>query len=157
MMNREDFGAGAVTAGVVQARRRPGDRASMDAGAAEPGEVRFSYDEAVGRCFGSEELLRSMVGSFEREGELLALDAAEAVESGHCDEVGQRAHRLRNAAVYLGAEPVVLALRELERAARQGSRVRLRRLLGLVIDQTRRLREAIRREPRLATARAHGR
>ncbi len=67
--------------------------------------VVFNPEEALARCFNSQDMLREMIQCYFDEIEILFPQMRAALEKGDLVEVGRLGHRLKGTIVYLGAEP----------------------------------------------------
>ena len=75
----------------------------------------FNPEEALSRCFNSEDMVREMIQCFFDEVNLLFPQMRAALEKGDLDEVGRLGHRMKGTIVYLGAEPARQAALGVER------------------------------------------
>jgi len=65
----------------------------------------FDRDEALGRCFHNEDMVREMVQCFLDEVDDLFPKMHAALERGDLVEVGRLGHRMKGTLLYLGAQP----------------------------------------------------
>lgn len=65
----------------------------------------FSPEEALARCFNSQDMVREMTQCFFDEVDHLFPQMRAALEKGDLAEVGRLGHRMKGTIVYLGAEP----------------------------------------------------
>jgi signal transduction histidine kinase/CheY-like chemotaxis protein len=80
----------------------------------------FNLEEAVSRCFGKYDFFLDMRGSFLAEVDDVLIAMRNARLQGRIDEVQRIAHRLKNTVLYLGAQPAMSAIVEIEAAAKSG-------------------------------------
>ena len=77
--------------------------------------VVFNPEEAITRCFNSEDMVREMIQCFFDEVDNLFLQMCRALEKGDLVEVGRLGHRMKGTVVYLGAQPAKEAALRVER------------------------------------------
>ena len=77
--------------------------------------VVFNPDEALSRCFNSEEIVREMIQCFFDEVDKLFPEMRAALKKGDLEEVGRLGHRMKGTVVYLGAQPAKEAALRVER------------------------------------------
>ncbi len=75
----------------------------------------FDPDEALNRCFHSQDMLQEMIQCFFDEVEIVLPQMRVALEKGNLVEVGRLGHRLKGTIVYLAAEPAKEAALGVER------------------------------------------
>jgi CheY-like chemotaxis protein len=80
-----------------------------------PQSVIFNYDDALARCFNSQNLLKEMIQCFFDEVDKLFPLMRAALEKGDLVEVGHLGHRVKGTVVYLGAQPAKEAALRVER------------------------------------------
>jgi CheY-like chemotaxis protein len=97
------------------------------AAAPEPAEasplaagIVFNPEEALARCFGSQDMVREMVQCFYDEVANLFPQMRAALGKGDLMEVGRLGHRLKGTVVYLGAQPAKEAALRVERFCKSG-------------------------------------
>jgi signal transduction histidine kinase/ActR/RegA family two-component response regulator/HPt (histidine-containing phosphotransfer) domain-containing protein len=78
----------------------------------------FDWNEGVRRCFGKHDLFQDMVDCFLCEADDLLHSMREAFQQGAVGAICDLAHRLKNTVIYLGAQPTVSAIAEVESAAK---------------------------------------
>ena len=83
--------------------------------------VDFDLNEAVKRCFGKYDFFQEMVNCFYCEADPLLHDIQKARMDDKAEELRSTAHRLKNTIVYLGAQPAVDAIINVENLARSGN------------------------------------
>jgi signal transduction histidine kinase/CheY-like chemotaxis protein/HPt (histidine-containing phosphotransfer) domain-containing protein len=83
--------------------------------------VDFDLNEAVKRCFGKYDFFQEMVDCFFCEADPLLHDIRQARVDGKAEVLRSTAHRLKNTIVYLGAQPAVDAIINVENLARSGN------------------------------------
>jgi HPt (histidine-containing phosphotransfer) domain-containing protein len=83
--------------------------------------VVFDLNEAVKRCFGKYDFFQEMVNCFYCESDPLLHDIQQARIDGKAEELRTTAHRLKNTIVYLGAQPAVDAIINVENLAKSGN------------------------------------
>jgi HPt (histidine-containing phosphotransfer) domain-containing protein len=81
-------------------------------------EAVFNPDEAIGRCFHSDDMLKEMIQCFFDEADKLSQQMREALAKGDLMEVGRLGHRMKGTVVYLGAQPAKEAALRVERFCR---------------------------------------
>ena len=77
--------------------------------------VVFNPEEALSRCFNSEDMVREMIQCFFDEANNLFPQMRVALEKGDLEEVGRLGHRMKGTVVYLGAQPAKEAALRVER------------------------------------------
>ena len=77
--------------------------------------VVFNPEEALSRCFNSQDMVREMIQCFFDEVDNLFPQMRAALEKGDLVEVGRLGHRMKGTVVYLGAEPAKEAALRVER------------------------------------------
>ena len=77
--------------------------------------VVFNPEEALSRCFNSQDMVREMIQCFFDEVDNLFPQMRAALEKGDLVEVGRLGHRMKGTVVYLGAEPAKQAALRVER------------------------------------------
>ena len=75
----------------------------------------FDPEEALARCFNSQDMVREMIQCFFDEVDNLFPQMRAALEKGDLVEVGRLGHRMKGTVVYLGAEPAKEAALRVER------------------------------------------
>jgi signal transduction histidine kinase/DNA-binding NarL/FixJ family response regulator len=75
----------------------------------------FDPEEALSRCFSSEDMVREMIQCFFDEVHNVFLQMRVALEKGDLVEVGRLGHRMKGTVVYLGAQPAKAAALRVER------------------------------------------
>ena len=75
----------------------------------------FDAEEALSRCFDSEDMVREMIQCFFDEVDTSFPKMRAALEKGDLEEVGRLGHRMKGTVVYLGAEPAKRAALRVER------------------------------------------
>ena len=75
----------------------------------------FDPEEALTRCFNSEDMVREMIQCFFDEVNSLFPQMRAALEKGDLEEVGRLGHRMKGTVVYLGAQPAKEAALRVER------------------------------------------
>ena len=75
----------------------------------------FNPEEALSRCFDSQDMVREMIQCFFDEVDNLFPQMRAALEKGDLGEVGRLGHRMKGTVVYLGAEPAEEAALRVER------------------------------------------
>ena len=83
--------------------------------AVTPAALVFNPEEALSRCFNSEDMVREMIQCFFDEVERLFPQMRTAVEKGDIEEVGRLGHRMKGTVVHLGARSAEEAARGVER------------------------------------------
>jgi len=78
----------------------------------------FQADEALVRCFHSNQMLQEMIQCFFEEVETLFPEMRAALARGDLAEVGRLGHRMKGTVVYLGADPAKHAALRVERFER---------------------------------------
>lgn len=81
----------------------------------------FDVNEAVRRCFGQYDFFLEMVNCFYGEADGLLHEIHQARNDGKPEQVRSTAHRLKNTIVYLGAQPAVDAIINVENVAKSGN------------------------------------
>ncbi|NLX94553.1 MAG: response regulator [Rhodopirellula sp.] len=82
--------------------------------------VVFDPDEAVRRCFNSQDMARKMIHHFFDEVNELFPQMRAALAKGDLLEIGRLGHRMKGTVVYLGAEPALQASQRVERFGSPG-------------------------------------
>ena len=77
--------------------------------------VVFDSEEAIRRCFNSQDMVCEMIQCFFDEVENLFPQMRTALEKGDLVEVGRLGHRIKGTVVYLGAQPAKEAALRVER------------------------------------------
>jgi PAS domain S-box-containing protein len=80
----------------------------------------FDHQEAVRRCYGSEEMFQKIVACYFEEADAAVTQLFGALENQDAETLGRVAHRLKNTLVYLGAAPATAAAEQLEVLGRSG-------------------------------------
>ena len=80
----------------------------------------FNAEEALSRCFNSEDMVREMIECFFDERDHLFPQMRAALEKGDLEEVGRLGHRMKGTVVYLGAQPAEEAALRVERFCQCG-------------------------------------
>ena len=80
----------------------------------------FDLEEAVSKCFGKYDFFLDMVSSFSSEVDDVFHTMESARLRGRNEEVRQLIHQLKNTVLYLGAQPAMNAIVEVEAAAKSG-------------------------------------
>jgi PAS domain S-box-containing protein len=75
----------------------------------------FNPEEAISRCFNSQDMVREMIQCFFDEVENLFPKMRTALEQGDLEEIGRLGHRMKGTVVYLGAQPAKEAALRVER------------------------------------------
>lgn len=75
----------------------------------------FNPDEALTRCYNSQDMVREMIQCFFDEVEHLLPQMRAALARGDLVEAGRLGHRMKGTVVYLGAEPAKEAALRVER------------------------------------------
>lgn len=83
----------------------------------------FDQQEAIKRCFGRQEMFRTMVSSFFKDVERLLSEMRSALQRGDVPAVGELGHRLKGTVVYLGAKRAADAALRVEKFARSGGQL----------------------------------
>jgi PAS domain S-box-containing protein len=80
----------------------------------------FNPEEAIARCFDSEDMVREMIQCFFDEVDNSFPKMRAALEKGDLEEVGRLGHRMKGTVVYLGAHPAKEAALRVERFCKCG-------------------------------------
>jgi len=78
----------------------------------------FDPEEALSRCFNSEDMVQEMIEGFCDEVDHVFPQMRTALERGDLAEVGRLGHRMKGTVVYLGAQPAKEAALRVERFGR---------------------------------------
>jgi signal transduction histidine kinase/CheY-like chemotaxis protein len=103
----------------------------------------FDLADAVKKCFGKYEFFVDMAKSFSEEANRCVGAMKEARLQNNRGAVRDAAHRLKNTVVYLGSEPAMYAIAEVENAAKSGDLIALDRSLRSLELQAESLRQAL--------------
>jgi PAS domain S-box-containing protein len=93
----------------------PGAMATPAVTSPQATAVVFDPEEALKRCFNSEEMVDEMIHCFLDEVDSLFTQMRVALGRGDLEEVGRLGHRMKGTVVYLGAEPAKHAALSVER------------------------------------------
>ncbi|MCH5372505.1 MAG: response regulator, partial [Planctomycetes bacterium] len=115
-----------------------------DGGATIASERRvFNREEAVRKCYGSEEMLQKMVSCFFEEADVAVAELLTALENHDVESLCRVTHRLKNTVVYLGAGSAESAVKRLEDGGRSGDLVRASSALEQLTAELERLKGAL--------------
>jgi CheY-like chemotaxis protein len=107
--------------GGVPLRQRAGDDLGPAVTAPDPeGASVFNPEEALTRCFHSQEMVREMIQCFFDEARNLFPQMRTALQRGDLEGFGRLGHRLKGTVVYLGARPAEEAVLRVERFCKSG-------------------------------------
>ena len=110
--------------GLVESLARGAGPVAWPAAAATPSPIEtspqatavvFNPDEALSRCFNSQDMVREMIQCFFDEVDNLFPQMRAALARGDLVEVGRLGHRMKGTVVYLGAQPAKQAALRVER------------------------------------------
>jgi PAS domain S-box-containing protein len=101
--------------GLVENLAQPGVSHSQRVPLPQATAVVFNPEEALKRCFSSEEMVGEMIQCFLDEVDSLFTQMRAALDRGDLQEVGRLGHRMKGTVVYLGAEPAKHAALRVER------------------------------------------
>ena len=80
----------------------------------------FDFEEALEKCIGQSDLLQELMDCFFADADHILHDLAEAARNADASGLANTAHKLKSTVVYLGAEPLLRAVRRLEQIGRSG-------------------------------------